>query len=183
MGGHLLVLVASELDAFSRLILLDPIIVAGGETTTRWKAQTMAEHPVARRRNQWDSPQAMYDRFRGREPFSDWQDEVVQDYCLWALHKVGSHYELACPPRVEAAIYLSSGGSHVFDRIPNVPIPVQIVRGRPRTPDDPPFDFRPSPTMVELYRLFDQGSDRVLMDHTHFFPFEDPQIVVGLIVD
>ena len=183
MGGHLLTLIAAELDIFEKLILLDPIILPmeAIKMSNRFEEMGIKEHPTAKRRNQWSSPEEMYENFSQREPFIDWKPEVVKDYCQWGLVPVDDHFELACPPSIESAIYLSSGGERVYDAIPDVKIPVEIVRGRPRTPEDPPFDFRPSPVNPELASLFPNATDRVLMDNTHFFPFEDPQLVADLV--
>ena len=40
---------------------------------------------IAKRRNEWSSPEEMIERFRGRPPFVHWDPEVLRDYCEFGL--------------------------------------------------------------------------------------------------
>lgn len=178
MGGHLLVHAAALLpERFKQLLIIDPVIISLERLAARpnWDG----DHPAARRRNQWASADEMYEAFKDREPFSGWDKTVLKDYCDFGLlpSEEGDWLELACPPNIEGAIYLSSGGEKIHSKLSQVKCPVRILRARERTADDSPFDFRPSPTWPELVDQFESGSERYLPTHTHFIPMEDPGLV------
>jgi lipase len=188
MGGHCLTQVAARVpDAFSRLLLVDPVIFdPEAYLTNRYRGFATAEdHPVARRRNDWSSWEEMYERFRSRQPFSRWQPEVLEDYCRHGVvAKVGGGYELACPPVVEASVYLGNTETDVHELIPGLELPVVVLRARPRDPDDAQvMDFSKSPTWPGLAARFRNGRDVYLPDHSHFIPMEDPALVARFISD
>src|SRR5688572_14974651 len=65
-GGHAVTHAAALAPGmFGALILLDPVILPP-EYYGRPRTE---EHYAARRRNHWPSPEAMFESFRGREPF------------------------------------------------------------------------------------------------------------------
>src|SRR5712692_1741421 len=101
MGGHAVTLAASlKPDAFSTLLLLDPVIRGKQAYTGPWQEA----HFVAKRRNRWASPQEMFDRFKDRAPFETWDRAVLRDYCEYGLEPDGDGFVLACPPAIEASI-------------------------------------------------------------------------------
>jgi pimeloyl-ACP methyl ester carboxylesterase len=189
MGGHCITQVAGRIpEAFSRLLLVDPVILdPQAYLTNRHLGFASAEdHPVARRRNDWSSWQEMYERFRVRHPFSRWHPAVLEDYCRFGLLPVadGQGCELACPPLVEASIYLGNSETDLYDLLPTVRQPVVVLRAPPRGPEDREImDFSKSPTWPGLAAAFARGRDLLLSDHTHFIPMEDPALVARFIVD
>jgi len=189
MGGHCVTQVAARVPgAFSRLLLVDPVIFdPAAYLTNRHRGfASPAEHPVARRRNDWSSWREMYERFRDRDPFSRWQPEVLEDYCRYGVlpRADGQGFELACPPLVEASVYLGNTETDVHELISRIRLPVVILRARPRGPEDTEImDFSKSPTWPGLAAAFEYGRDVFLPDHTHFIPMEDPALVARFIVD
>jgi lipase len=189
MGGHCVTQVAGRVPgAFSRLLLVDPVIFdPDAYLTNRHRGFVSAEdHPVARRRNDWSSWQEMYERFKDRHPFSRWQPEVLEDYCRYGVlpRGDGQGCELACPPLVEASVYLGNTETDVHELIPRVHLPVVVLRVPPRGPEDVEImDFSKSPTWPGLAAAFEHGRDVFLSDHTHFIPMEDPALVARFIID
>lgn len=189
MGGHCVTRAAAVLpDAFSRLLLLDPVILDPEvyATDRHWGFEVAEDHPVARRRNDWKSWEEMFERFRDRHPFSLWRPDVLEDYCRYGvLPKAdGSGSELACPPLVEASVYMGNRQSDIVELIPRVTQPVAVLRAPPRQPGDPDvMDFTKSPTWPGLADAFPHGRDVFLADFTHFIPMEDPELVARFIVD
>lgn len=187
MGGHCVTQVAARRpQAFERLLLVDPVILDPELYRTHAGFDVAEDHPVARRRNHWDSWQEMYERFSGRHPFSLWRPEVLQDYCRCGLlpRPDGDGYELACPPLVEASIYMGNSGTDVHAVIPGIELPVVVLRAPPRGPDDPEvMDFSKSPTWPRLADEFTHGRDVLLPHLTHFIPMQDPELVAGFVVD
>jgi len=188
MGGHCVTQVAGQRPGtFSRLLLLDPVILDPAVYGDRHGAFASAEdHPVARRRNRWASWQEMYQRFADRYPFSAWRPEVLEDYCRYGVLPAadGDGFELACPPAVEASIYMGNAKTDVHDLVPAVDIPVTVVRARERSAGDgQEMDFSKSPTWPRLAGAFPRGHDVYLPELTHFIPMQDPELVARFIVD
>ncbi|HEX7037156.1 MAG TPA: alpha/beta hydrolase [Pseudomonadales bacterium] len=189
MGGHCVTQVAArQPEAFSRLVLVDPVIFdpeAYAEDRYRGYA-TAEDHPVARRRNDWASWEEMYERFRERHPFSLWRPEVLEDYCRYGVlpKPDGSGYELACPPLVEASVYLGNTRTDVHALVPRITVPVSVLRARGREPgEEPTLDFSKSPTWPRLAEEFPNGRDVYLPELTHFIPMQAPELVARFIVD
>lgn len=180
MGGHAVTLAASiHPDAFSALVLLDPVIRApdqypGPRTRTEF---------VARRRNQWASAQEMFERFENRAPFDSWNRRVLQDYCEYGLEPAGEGFVLACPPAIEASVYENSTApeANIYAEIAAIGIPVHVVRGgRYR---DPSEVMRMSPTAPDLASHFQHGQDVCLAEHSHFIPMEAPDLTAKFVLD
>lgn len=176
MGGHTLTLAAaSRPEAFGSLLLIDPVMVEPELAERAWEALRQSEHPVARRRRLWESPDQMIAAFAAREPYARWDPEVLADYCRHGLRaRSEGDFELACRPEHEAAVYTGSHMRDIYRAIPEVRMPVQVVRARDRCPGDSPYDFSPSPTWERLASLFPAASDEQLPDRSHFIPMELP---------
>jgi pimeloyl-ACP methyl ester carboxylesterase len=174
-GGHAVTLAAAlEPGIFSRLILVDPVILPR-DTYAR---APMEEHFAARRRNHWTSPDEMFERFRARPPFNAWDPAVLRDYCDYGLlpNPDGEGYVLACPPRIEAAVYAGSAGTDIYDEIESLDIPVRVLRARARQ-ESSLMDMSGSPTAAGLASHFKHGEDVPGPQHSHFIPMADPALV------
>lgn len=182
-GGHLLTrIAASKPEFFKHVLLLDPVI-GDPEHIKLWQTAAQANNPVAKRRNQWASSEELQEKLAPKIPFNTWSTEVLTDYCKYGLIPSSSHegYELACPPKCEAAIYGTSGAEDIYDMLPNIHVPITIIRAQERKESDAMFDFRPSPTWKELVNKLPNAKEIYCADRTHFFPMEDPQFVADTI--
>jgi pimeloyl-ACP methyl ester carboxylesterase len=188
MGGHCLVQVAADHPGvFRRLVLVDPVIFEpDAYTHDRYRHFDGPEdHPVARRRNDWANWREMYDRLKDRGSYGLWEPAVLEDYCRYGLLPADNgRYELACPPLVEASIYLGNTSTDVYEKIPRVDIPVLVLRARVRDPDaHGVMDFSTSPTWPEVAAQFPRGEDVYLPEYTHFIPMQNPRLVADYIAD
>lgn len=180
MGGHALVQIAADNpSAFRRLVLIDPVIMAPEVYAARHVWPPEREHPVARRRNVWASWQQMFDAFKDRHPYSLWRRDVLADYCRHGLvpRANGEGFELACPPAIEASIYMAAAGRDIYAAVKAIDHPVAVLRAKPRPPGlrEVP-DFATSPTWPELAATFKHGRDVFLPELTHFIPMQDPEL-------
>jgi len=186
MGGHALVqAAAAEPEAFCRLLLVDPVILEPEFYAARPTSGEDAEHPTAKRRNHWQSWQQMRDRFADRLPFSAWDPAVLEDYCRWGVLPEpdgGEGWVLACPPGIEAAIYMGSSENDVHALPARVEMPVTVMRAKPRSAERDPMDFSSSPTWPELAAAFPDGHDVHLPHLSHFIPMEEPALVAQYIL-
>ena len=180
MGGHCAVQAATQAPArFSRLLLVDPVILAPDAYQTTISFASADEHPVSRRRDRWASAEAMIERFEGRHPFSLWDRNVLEDYCRHGLVPAadGNGFSLACPPLVEASIYLGSAGRDIGALVAALPHPVVVLRAKRKAQRDGDMDFSQSPTWENLAAAFPNGRDVYLPELTHFIPMQRPGLV------
>jgi pimeloyl-ACP methyl ester carboxylesterase len=187
MGGHILVQLAARMPSqFTRLVLVDPVIMSPEIYAARSPWPEGTDHPVARRRNSFESWEAMRDLYQHRKPYSLWQPAVIDDYCRYGVMPKadGTGVELACPPAIEASIYMAAGGTDIHDNVRKVAVPVTVMRAQQRKegPRDH-TDFSASPTWERLAQEFQQGRDVFLPGLTHFMPMQDPALVAAYIED
>lgn len=182
MGGHLMIRAAAlRPKRFSKVLAIDPVIIAEDMPKMSDLLPEGFEHPVAKRRDNWLSSSEMFDSFSKKLPFSVWHPQVLKDYCDYALLETAAGLKLACPPRLEANIYLTPDSAGAYALIPKVECEVHIVRARSRNADDPPFSFGPSPTNPDLASRFKNAVDLQLNENSHFIPMEVPHKVADMI--
>ena len=181
MGGHAVTQAAAQRPhRFRALLLIDPVILDPTVYADHPMFASAEAHPVARRRNRWQSVEEMFDRFADRHPFNLWDPAVLLDYCRFGLLADGDGFELACPPLVEASIYQGSAGRDIGDAIRTLPHPVAVLRAQGRDADTRgtgTMDFARSPTWPGLAAAFPNGRDIHHPELSHFIPMQRPDLV------
>nr|WP_298931275.1 alpha/beta hydrolase [uncultured Erythrobacter sp.] len=175
MGAHTLLQCAADRpNAFSRLVLFDPVVLAPEFYATGTPLFTPDNpHPAGRRKRDFASIEAMIERFGKRDPYDIFDPKVFEDYCRYGLLPAPScdGFELACPPEVEASVYGSSlSNVAILETARTVDVPTLIVRAKQTTS----MDFKGSPTWPKLASTMPKGEDLYRPDMTHFHPFQDP---------
>jgi pimeloyl-ACP methyl ester carboxylesterase len=177
LGGHAMVVAAAlEPAAFSSLLLVDPVI----QSPERYNSAPTDVSFIRRRRARWKSAREMYERFSVRLPFSAWKQDILRDYCEYGLAPDGDEFRLACPPDVEASIYLEWNvpEADISEELAIIQQPTIVLRsGKLMTADN--FDLSGSATDPRLAARMPNASDVYLEGYSHFIPMEYP----GLIVD
>ena len=184
MGAHTLLQVAADHpEAFARLVLFDPVILAPDAYGPGEEVFSPANrHPTARRKRDFASPEEMLERFATRDPYVLFDRRVFEAYCRHGLVPAasGAGLELACAPEVEASVYETSrSNAAIHDAAQAVDIPVLVVRALHTNL----FDFKSSPTWPGLAGILPQGTDLHRPDMTHFHPFQDPEDAARIIRD
>lgn len=176
-------LAAQRPDRIARLVLVDPVIMDPafyGADAVRPFAQ-VEDHPVARRRNDWDSVEQMIERMGSREPYSAWQPDVVDDYCRHGLLAVPSGgFELACRPALEASVYLGSWRTDPYGFVGDIRCPTTVIRAK-QGERGGMMDFSNSPTWAGLAAVIPGARDLHWTDRSHFIPMEDPARLAALV--
>jgi pimeloyl-ACP methyl ester carboxylesterase len=175
MGAHALVDAAAALRGpFQRLVL------TGG-----WMIQMPGSepHPTAKRKRHFVSAEAMIERFHDRPPFASFDPEALRAYCRHGLLPApGGGFELACPPEIEASIYMTSRTNPgVHDSIRSLDLPVLLLRARLPPAERTVMDFSSSPTWPALVGEFSNGREIHFAERSHFLPMEIPGEVAALI--
>jgi pimeloyl-ACP methyl ester carboxylesterase len=176
MGGHSMAVAAAlRPEAFASLLLVDPVIFP--PEFYRQPQRRDASY-IAKRRNDWTSAEEMFERFRGRPPFSEWHPQVLRDYCEFGVLPEGDRWVLACPPAIEAAIYGASNapGADPYELLGRIEQPVTVIRaGVPWSLEK--FDLGASPCAADLASRFRRGKDVLLEGRSHYIPMETPELV------
>lgn len=185
MGGYAAAWIAAHRpELVSTALLIDPVILAppAYAQAAGGLLGDPAAHPVARRRNRWAIAEDMIARFSERPPYSEWQAQVLADYCRHGLVPAGDQggLELACPPVIEASCYMGSAMRDPHRWLGRIAAPITVLRGRggERTS---PMDFSVSPTWEGLAAAIPDARDLLWPEHSHFIPMEAPGRVAALI--
>ncbi|MCH2656147.1 MAG: alpha/beta hydrolase [Dehalococcoidia bacterium] len=188
MGGFAVTLAAAlNPKIFSALLLIDPVILPPEAYV---ETGSTNQHFVARRRNEWSSVSEMFERFSTRPPFNSWREEALQLYCEYGLlpNSEGTGFVLACPPAIEAAVYDGAKAKDPYPLLGDVHIPVRILRSsftssKKPDEDDKTPNMSASPTVKSLAGSFQNASDILLYERSHFIPMEDPVLVAEQVKD
>ncbi|MEQ8310164.1 MAG: alpha/beta hydrolase [Sphingopyxis sp.] len=187
MGAYALTRLASQRPAaFGHLVLIDPVIMdpALYDSENAGPIPDPADHPVARRRNRWASPEEMRARFADRPPYARWDPHVLADYCTHGLLSAadGDGLELACPPMIEASVYQNALRTNPHEWLHYLAVPSTLIRA-PTGERSSALDFSLSPTWAGLGAALGAERDELWAEHSHFIPMENPSRVAALLAD
>ena len=185
MGGQIVTrLAAKRPGVFRHIVMIDPVITdpahyAGQDAVP---LPDPDDHPIARRRNQWDSAEQMRARFAERLPYAQWDPRVLADYCTYGLLPApdGQGYELACPPALEASVYQNVVRTDPYAWLPDVAASATLIRA-PAGERDDTLDFSRSLTWLGLGATLGAARDELWAENSHFIPMESPDRVAGLL--
>ena len=184
MGGYALTdAAASKPEVFSRLLLVDPVILPPALYAERASGpQDPSAHPTAKRRNHWENWEAMEARFADRLPFKRWEPAVLEDYCRYGV--LPGSEGASCwpaPRRWKPPFTWGALGGISTSVSPRCACPSPCFgRRRARAPGR--HGFQRLPTWPELASKFPQGRDVVLSEHSHFIPMEAPALTAAYIL-
>ena len=187
MGGYVLTrLAAGRPAAFRHLVLVDPVIMEPAlyDEAAGQPVPDPAGHPVARRRARWNGREAMNAHFSQRPPYTHWQPEVLADYCRFGLLPAadGQGFDLACPPALEASVYLNALRTSPYRLLEDMAAPVSVIRARTGERTSA-LDFSVSPTWPGLGDALGAVRDEQWSEHSHFIPMEAPERLAALLAD
>ena len=182
LGGHVLLQAASVLSRrFESILLLEPVVfdpVAYSDAAFVKAYDSVEEHPYAKRRILWNSPQEWFTFLKDRSPFDLWDSAVLRDHCKYGIEPTtNGRYKLCCPPIVEAETTIHFAGTSVYPLLPSVNVPATVVRAKSVTGIRHPSDTLHSLTWPKLAENLPQGRDKYLEEVSHFIPMQRPDIV------
>jgi len=188
MGGHAMVMAAAKNSSrFLGMMLIDPTIAspeAYAAVLSTGNPFDAELHPTAKRKNHFRSPDAMFQRFRDRHPYSLFTSTTLRNYCEYGLLRTGQGdaYRLACPPRLEASIYMTTRtNGAIYESVHELRLPVLVLRAREPEAETGDMDFASSPTWPGLVGEFANAREIHRPDLTHFMPMQVPEEIAALI--
>ena len=184
MGGHLLLQAAAVLtQKFKTLLLFEPAVFQPAAYISSRQVKLFdspSEHPFARRRAIWESPDAWLEKIRDRTPFNLWTEEALHDHCQYGLEPTkDGQFQLRCPPIVEAEASLACADTNVHSLLSAIGIPVKIYRAKTAAGFRHPMDNIHSVTWPSLADNLPCGKDAHLTDLSHFIPMQNPELVAS----
>lgn len=174
-GGSTAVEVAATVpDRVAALVLTEPPLnppVTGG-------IQIDPEALVAmtlKRRSHWASRAEAEAHLGAKSPYVHWHPAARAGFFATGLRDLpDGSCELACPPEIEASVFVEARHSRAWDRLPDVRCPTWLLRAT----GDRGMASTTSPQTIG--RLAD-GRETVIEGSGHFLPLESPDLVADLV--
>ena len=154
---------------FSRLVLIEPIILPGPYEPRDIPLAVGA----ARRRRSFPSRDAAYQRFASG-PFHAWDREVLRLYIDHGFTATEEGWTLRCEPAVEAEAYRQGSNVDTWDRLSEIACRVSIVVGSKS-------DSVLHEHLSDLQDRFPDAGRVVLEGFGHLAPMEAPAAVAATI--
>jgi pimeloyl-ACP methyl ester carboxylesterase len=168
MGGTALVM--AELlfpGTFASLVLIEPVILPPPFAP---QDHSLSEMALKRRRG-FASLDEARSNYTSKPPFATWHPDAIEGYLEGGFRAEAAGVTLACVPEDEAAIYRMASAHGVWDRLPEVSVPVLVIASDDPSPNQPGRHARSVAS-----RLPRAGFE--LVEHsTHFLPMERPALV------
>jgi len=187
--GAMTTLMAAVKDPkmFSLLVLMEPVLFP------RWRGMAMRLltpfkqikkiSPLIRqtlkRRTQFDSQEAMYQRYRGKQVFTGLSDQVLRDYVEGlALEDVKGGIRLKYPPAWEARIYETGGIAdwYIWRNLDKIPCPVLVIRGE----DTYVLVDR---VINKMVKKLPKGKGYTMEGSGHLVPLEKPRETAAVVLN
>lgn len=179
MGGTATLFAAHKRpDLFSQLIMLDPVLfprhmVIGMNLWPKWlgRPEIPLVEMALRRKRQWDSADAAFERFRSRSLFAKWSDEAIRAYLAGITQSSDDGgIELSYTPEWEAQIYRTSMRSNRgwWRWLKKISVPSAAIQGEKTD------TFLPASAKL-WQRVRPDFPLEVIADSGHLFPMEAPQ--------
>jgi len=131
----------------------------------------MAER-ARRRRATFESPEAMFESFRGRSPFDAWPEETLRLYCNEGTSATEAGVTLKCPPDYEARFYEAVSVFDVAPVLERLRLPVRFLWGE--TGNRRMMGAAEGPESLVV-----GAETKVIAGASHFLPMEKPDLVVS----
>jgi pimeloyl-ACP methyl ester carboxylesterase len=176
-GGTLIgALAAREPELFARAMLVEPVLIEGGQSPS-FSSSDMLERTL-RRRRVFDSADAMFANFENKPPFDRWRRDLLREYCAHgAAANAQGRWELKCPPEIEGRFYASATAFDGLDRLLKCTVPLMVLFGtRDEASAGARFAGRISAELkhARIVNFPDAG---------HFLPLERPDAVARLALE
>lgn len=178
---------ATRPDLVNGLVLIEPVIIPYGSQIFAMPANIFSnvmglEPPLnplsrkaAQRKSEWPDRRTILDKYRGRGIFGSWQEGFLENYIAGGTIEHEGHIELACSPAWEARAF-SLMPAEVWWEATKIRCPVSILIGEAHS-------TCPRSRAKLLASRLKRAKWREVPGASHFLPMEQPDVVLGAIVD
>jgi pimeloyl-ACP methyl ester carboxylesterase len=162
---------------------IEPPIFPAPGTSVREEAERIQDRLVAgaaKRRADWPSPQAFYERLKASQSvFARFADDMLLAHCRATLKPKpeGAGYTLCCPPAVECAVFEAHRRSDSWSKLGRIDRALDLVGGDPNRPDR---DWV-STAMPEMAAQMKRARLTVLAGAGHLMISEEPARLLALV--
>lgn len=172
-GGTVATALAAEHpEYFSRLILIEPIIIPPQARSQRGRGNELAEG-ARKRRMVWDSVDELVESYRSKPTFERWRPDVLRVYAEHGtFRREDGLVELKCPGEVEAQMFDNDASLDVWELLPDVSAPTLVIRG---ALTDPHLAY----ISEEVSNRLHNGRLVTIDDAGHMSPMERPEAIVN----
>ena len=164
-------LAAQHPEYFSRLVLIEPIIIPPQARSVRGRGNDLAEG-ARRRRTVWDSVDEIVESYGSKPTFQRWRPDVLR---LYAEHgtfqREDGLVELKCPGDIEAQMFDNDASLDVWEVLPKISLPTLVIRG---ALTEPHLAY----ICEEVSNRLQNGRLVTLDDAGHMSPMERPETIV-----
>ena len=153
------------------MVLIDPVLNARRDTSGPGMENPMAARTL-RRRSAWESPRQFAAAMASRAAFAHWRPPFIDLYAEYGLRRrPDGHYELKCPPAIEAQVYAQSGSYDPWPALSRITAPTLLIRA---TAVEGETTVLPVDAATRIPGCREQTSPT-----THFIPMEEPELVLA----
>ena len=177
-SGGLAAIIASNLlpGRFDRVALVETRVSNDAPSATSQDLARRAER-TRMKRSVWESRQAMFDAYRTRAAFKDWEDEPYRQFIEGGTRLLpDGRAELKCHPETEATFYGMRDDLPVENYLNGLPGDWLLLLA------DYPGSQRPEDPGIRQFRKLVRGSAvKPMGKGSHFLPMEYPNDVLRAI--
>ena len=179
-SGGLAAIIASNLlpGRFDRVVLVETRVSNDAPSAPSQDLARRAER-TRMKRLVWESRQAMFDAYRTRAAFKDWEGEPFSQFIEGGTRLLpDGRAELKCHPETEAAFYSMRDDLPVENYLKKLPGDWLLLLA------DYPGSQRPDDPGIERFQKLVRGSTvKPMGKGSHFLPMEHPNDVLDAILD
>ena len=181
IGGSLSLMVSKYIgDKISGLVLADPVVInyhyqyltkylsSFGYDSSTLKLTKQA----LRKRDRWDSFEAVLNSYTNRGIFSTWKDGFLKDYLLGGTKNDDNGIYLSCRPEIEAASFKNTEIVATPKIIKETKVPIILLVAQIGST---------TASLRSFKRLRNLKKLEIIEGGTHFFPMEQPDKIISVI--
>lgn len=176
MGGTVLAIAEANFGLRARaMVLIEPIFLLPEIYQLK---MTVDDHPLAsraiRRTNHWQNREEARRYLESSPLFGSWHQEVRDLYLEHGMVEEEGGIGLACPPRMEAAIFMGGLTYNPWPALSRIKCPVLVVEGGKNT-------SRQYGDLPKAAAVIPRGEHLLLPEAGHLLPMEDPCRVAEIV--
>ena len=181
IGGSLSLMVSKYIgEKISGLVLADPVVInyhyqyltkylsSFGYDSSTLKLTKQA----LRKRDRWDSFEAVLNSYTNRGIFSTWKDGFLKDYLLGGTKNDDNGIYLSCRPEIEAASFKNTEIVATPKIIKETKVPIILLVAEIGST---------TASLRSFKRLRNLKKLEIIEGGTHFFPMEQPDKIISVI--